>query len=106
MHRYIPLVLHAQYAEIAKTDPDLLTRVEQMVKEDEALLAEMERFRGDLANLLERVPLVKKDEGKTDEHRLRIEEQGTALVQRVKKQQATASTWLNEAIYRDRGVGD
>ncbi len=35
-----------------------------------------------------------------------VEVTGIALVLSIKKQQAAAATWLSEAHFRDRGVGD
>lgn len=106
LKRFIKTVLRSEYDEIAKTDTELLRRVQQMVRDDEKLLADFESFRHDLDSLAERVPLVKNDEAKTNEHRTRIEATGTALVLAIKKHQAAADTWLAEALNRDNGVGD
>lgn len=103
---YIETILHTQYKEIARTDPELLSRVEQMIEADRGLLEEFSAFETDLANLESRVPGAEKDEGKVSEHRDRLEKNGTALVLHIKKQQLAASTWLAEAFYRDRGPVD
>lgn len=104
--RFIEVVLRSEYDQIAKTDSELLRRVQQMVVEDEKLMADFESFRRDLDTLAERVPLVENDEAKTKEHRARVEAKGTALVLAIKKHQTAADTWLSEALNRDNGVGD
>lgn len=106
LKRFIKTVLRSEYDEIAKTDTELLRRVQQMVRDDEKLIADFESFHHDLDSLAERVPLVKGDEAKTNEHRARVETKGTALVLAIKKHQAAADTWLAEALNRDNGVGD
>jgi hypothetical protein len=106
LREYIESVLHAQYVQIAKSDEELLSRVEQMIEEDKGLLEEYEAFLQDLKRLSSRVPGAEKDELKVADHRARIEARGNALILRIKKQRAAASTWLSEALYRDRGPGD
>lgn len=103
---YINTVLHAQYKEIAKSDQELLSRVEQMVEEDQQLVAEYQLFLSDLDDLARRVPEVKKHESKVAEQRELLSERGVALIIRIRKLQAAAATWLNEACYRDRGPVD
>ncbi len=106
LSQFTKMVLHTQYAEIGKMDAELLSKVEQMIGEDEKLLADFELFNNELGDLARRVPQVKNDEGKTNDQRSRVEQQGTSLILRIKKQQTAATTWLSEAFNRDRGVGD
>jgi len=106
LKEYIETVLHEQYQQIARTDEELLSNVEQMIEEDKNLLAEYEAFLHELDLLVARVPGAKRDEGKTADHRAHLEARGTALVLRIKKQKAAAATWLSEAFYRDRGPVD
>jgi hypothetical protein len=106
LREFIESVLHAQYVQIAKADVELLSRVEQMMEQDKILLAEYDGFLAELDALTARVPSAEKDELKIAEHRAHIEARGTALVLAIKKQRATASTWLSEAFYRDRGPVD
>ena len=42
LREFLETVLHAQYVQIAKTDEELLSRVEQMIEEDKNLLGEYE----------------------------------------------------------------
>ena len=106
LREYIESVLHAQYVQIAKTDVELVSRVEQMIEEDKNLLCEYDGFLAEVDTLAARVPAAERDELKITDHRAHLEARGTALVLRIKKQRATASTWLSEAFYRDRGPVD
>lgn len=106
LREYIESVLHAQYVQIAKTDPELLSRVETMIEEDKGLLTEYDGFLQELDQLATRVPGAERDELKVADHRAHIEARGTALVLRIKKQRTAASAWLSEAFYRDRGPVD
>jgi hypothetical protein len=69
-------------------------------------LEEVAKFHEDLHELEQRAKRVGKHESKLEEHRERIENEGIALIVRIKKQMAAADTWLAESLYRDRGVGD
>jgi hypothetical protein len=104
--RYLHSVLHVQYAEISRNDPELLSCVEQMVRADQDLLENYVRFHEDLHDMALRAAQVKKHEAKLEEQRQRIEEAGISLIVKIKKQEAAAATWLAEALYRDRGVAD
>jgi hypothetical protein len=104
--RYFSIVLHGQYRQIAETDSDLLSRVQRMKDEEMKLLADFAIFYGDVEALAQQATQVASDESKARESRTNVEVVGCALVQQVKKQISAANTWLNEAINRDRGVGD
>ncbi|MGI8980299.1 MAG: hypothetical protein ACR2FY_13820 [Pirellulaceae bacterium] len=106
LHDYVETVLHAQYIQIAKTDEELLSRVEKMIEEDKNLLGEYDGFLAELATLTARVPSAEKDELKVTDHRAHVETRGNALILRIRKQRAVASAWLSEAFYRDRGPVD
>ena len=103
---FVNLVLHQQYVHIAKTDPNLLSRVEQMIQEDRQLLADFGHFETSVDDLAVRARQVQKNEGKAADDRGQVEKDGMDLILRIKKQQAAATTWLNEANYRDLGTGD
>jgi len=103
---YVKSVLHPQYAQIAKVDPDLLPRVDQLVQEDRQLVADFTEFESRVAALASRAAQVRKHESKVADDQEGVEQAGLALILRIKKQQAVAATWLHEANYRDRGVGD
>jgi len=103
---YVKSVLHPQYSRIAKTDPNLLSRVDQMIQEDRQLLTDFGQFESCVSNLAGRAEQVQKDESKAADDRARVEKTGIDLILRIKKQQAAVTTWLNEANYRDLGTGD
>jgi hypothetical protein len=104
--QYVENILHEQYAQIAKTDPEMLPRVEQLIATDKSLLEDFQKFQGKAARLVDRAPAAKKDENKVAALLTEIENDGTALILGIRKQQAAASTWLGEALYRDRGPVD
>jgi hypothetical protein len=104
--RYLRSVLHIQYDEIAKVDPELLHQVDQMVEADELLLEDYANFHESLQELAARASKVASHESRLEAAREEIEKTGIDLVFRIKKQQAAAATWLTEAHYRDRGVAD
>jgi len=103
---FVNTVLHQQYVQIAKTDPNLLSRVDQMIQEDRQLLADFGNFETSVDDLAVRAGQVQKNEGKAADDRSQVEKDGMDLILRIKKQQAAATTWLNEASYRDLGTGD
>ena len=103
---YVNRVLHPQYTQIAKTDPDLLSRVDRMIQEDRQLLADFSQFESSVSDLVRRARQVQQNEGKAADDRIQVEKTGIDLILRIKKQQAATATWLNEANYRDLGVGD
>jgi hypothetical protein len=103
---FVNTVLHKQYAQIAKTDTNLLSRVDQMVEEDRHLLADLRHFEKSVKDLAVRARQVEKNEVKVADERLQVEKNGIELILRVKKQQSSATTWLNEDNYRDLGSGD
>jgi hypothetical protein len=103
---YLKTVLHPQYAEIAKSDQELLTRVDQLIAEDQNLLLEQAAFKKKVDEFAERTSHIKKDEAQGAAQRPQIEQDGIALVLRIKKQRAAADTWMAEANYRDRGPVD
>lgn len=106
LQRYVQSILHSQYAEIAKTDPEMLTHVEQLIAADQTLFEGYQQFLAKMAKLAQSAPAAKKDENKVSPQLAEIEKDGTALILGVRKQQAAASAWLDEALYRDRGPVD
>ena len=103
---YLNSVLHPQYAEIAKSDSELLTRVQQLIAEDQNLILEQDKFDKRVNEFVKRASQIKKDEAQTTTERGKLEQEGIALVLRIKRQRAAADTWLTEANYRDRGPVD
>lgn len=106
MPGYLKNVLHAQYAEIARSDPELLPRVEQLIAEDQNLVLDQDAFRTRFGEFVKRASQIKKDEAQVSAERLKLEQDGLALILRIKRQRTAADTWLAEANYRDRGPVD
>ena len=106
LQQYVQRILHAQYAEIAKTDPEMLPRVQQLIATDKSLLESYQQFLAKVADLARRAPAAKKDEHKVSVQVAEVEKDGTALILGIRKQEAAASAWLEEALYRDRGPVD
>jgi hypothetical protein len=103
---FLHSVLHPQYADIAKTDGELLARVQQLIAEDQNLILEQHAFEQRASDFVKRASLIKKDEAQAAGERTKLEQEGIALVLRIKRQRAAADTWLTEANYRDRGPVD
>jgi hypothetical protein len=103
---FVSNVLHPQYAEIAKSDAELLSRVEQLIAEDQNVILDLEALRTQVGDFAKRAARIKKDEAQVADQRLKLEQQGIAFIVRVKRQRAAAGTWMAEANYRDRGPVD
>jgi len=103
---YLRSVLHPQYAEIARSDSELLPRVEQLIAEDQNLLLEQSAFCDRMNSFAARAAQVKKDEAQVAAERTQLEQEGIGLIVRIKRLRAAADTWLAEANYRDRGPVD
>ena len=103
---YLNSVLHPDYAEIAQSDPELLSKVEKLIAEDQNVVLELDAFRKHINDFARRASQIKKDEAQVAADRTKLEQEGLALILRIKRQRATADTWLAEANYRDRGPVD
>jgi len=103
---HLRTVLHVQYEQIANADSELSSCVEKMIQTDHELLEELACFHEKLHNLQQAAIHVDWQEGKLAAQRQNIEQAGIGLILRIRKQQSAAATWLTEAVYRDRGVGD
>jgi len=99
-------VLHPQYEQISQTDPEMLSRVEQMKQAETTLAEELACFHEELHKFEIAATHVDWHELKIAAFQKKVEECGLQLIQRMKKQQITASAWLSESVYRDRGVKD
>ncbi len=106
LQQYLYKVQHPLYAEIAKSDQELLPRVQQLIATDKALLESYQQFLAKVADLARAAPSARKDENKVSAPLAEVEKDGTTLILGIRKQQAAASAWLSEALYRDRGPVD
>jgi hypothetical protein len=94
------------FAQIGSEDSDLLRRVEQLLEEDDHLLACSQLFSTRLQRLCGASERAEPHEGKLDELVAEIVAEGLALVIRIRKQQQALKTWLMESFQRDTGIGD
>jgi hypothetical protein len=76
---YVNAVLHPQYAEIAKTDAELYTRVEQLIAEDQNLVLEQHAFEKRVREFAQRAAEIKKDEAQATAERSKLEQDGINL---------------------------
>ncbi|MGE0609708.1 MAG: hypothetical protein AB7O62_21640 [Pirellulales bacterium] len=98
--------LHPKYREIAKTDNDLMSHVQQLLKTDHELFEAMASFQDDAAALRQLAEVAGQEEVRVVEYQQDLEKNGLNLIMRIKKQHVAVATWLDEAHCRDRGVGD
>ena len=99
-------VLHRQYAEIARSDEELLRRVQQMIAEDNDLAGALADYHRRLTSFAQAAAQITKHESKVDDQRTALEREGIELIVRIRKQRVAADLWLAEAVYRDRGAVD
>lgn len=98
-------VLHVQYAEIARNAPELSKQLAKLTEADSLILEETSRFLEQLHKFADVIDEAdpQKRETKLEPHRQRVVDDGLALIMSVRKQQAAANTWFNEAQFRDIG---
>ena len=99
-------VLHREYAEIARTDDELLRRVQQMKDGDSDVASALADFHRRLSSFAQATVQITKHEGKVEDQRAALERDGIELIVRIRKQKVAADLWLAEAVYRDRGAVD
>lgn len=95
-----------QYTAICDGAPALVNRVEQLQKEDAALVATCETLHACVLRLLRRAPQLEPDEGLFNSRVQYVRKHGLDLVIRVRTQEAALRTWLVEALDRDDGTVD
>jgi hypothetical protein len=106
IERRIASAHREQLAEIERTDPELIRRVEILEKEDEQICRDLECLRTLVAELDAAAPSVGPNEEHLNDQVSRLVDQGLAWVIRVHKQEVALRTWLVEAFERDRGAVD
>ncbi len=95
-----------QFKQIQGEDPEMGTRVQNMQEEDMAIACQFDAVCQDVANFLQRAPLMQEDEGRFKPAMADLVEAGLKLVIRVRTQEQALKTWFLEAFDRDRGAGD
>jgi hypothetical protein len=106
LKNYLGSTQRRQYREMAKADPELLSRIEQLADDDRTLLGKLAQFEKNAAKLEELVNADRRHESRSEDHRAELEQQGLALILSARKHQIATETWLSEAFYRDRGTVD
>jgi glutathione S-transferase len=96
----------AEFADIAREDPELLQRIRLMHQEDRALGEEQNRIATTIEALEPRIRDVGADEAYLRRDCNRLADAARAFVSRVRKQEVTIRTWWVEAFMRDRGTVD
>lgn len=103
---FLRTVLHIQYAEIARSAPELAGQLTKLTESDGQLLGEVAKFLEQLYRLGEVIDKAdpQKTESLVEKYRQQTVEMGLALILSVRKQQAAAATWYEEAQFRDLGI--
>jgi len=106
IHYYIKHVHPRQYDEIAKQDPELLPRIEQLQAEDEAIEQQRAQLSQSIGRVGQHAPKLEPDEEKAQKYVKTIVDGGTAFLIRVRKLEVAVQTWYVEAFNRDVGAVD
>jgi hypothetical protein len=106
IHYYIKHVHPRQFDEIAKQDPELLPRIEQLQAEDEAIEQQRAQLSQSIGRVGQHAPKLEPDEEKAQRYVKSIVDDGTAFLIRVRKQEVAVQTWYVEAFNRDGGAVD
>ncbi|MBM4072542.1 MAG: hypothetical protein FJ271_26970 [Planctomycetes bacterium] len=104
--RQLESVHNAEYARIVEVDPELFRRVEQMKAKDRDCVEELAKLLDRIKQLQEEAQVDEPDEAAMKESLDAVIEQGLGFVNHARMQGKARETWLAEAYYRDRGVGD
>jgi len=95
-----------QYDEIAKQDPELFARIDQMRAEDALIDGERARVDQSVVRLAEHLPKMEPDEEKAKVRASTFVDEASAFLARVRKQMVAVQTWYIEAFNRDGGAVD
>jgi hypothetical protein len=106
MWRHVETERDAEYGQMARQDPELLPKVEQMKDGDDDCLTRLEALLDKIAAYQRRAPRCEPDEAVMCRHLGSLVEEGLAWVLQAKRQEKSRETWLMQAFIRDRGEGD
>jgi hypothetical protein len=95
-----------QYEEIAKQDPELFARVDQLKAEDAVVDTERARLDQSVAQLAEHLPRLEPDEERAKVRASTFVDDAMAFLAHVRKQLVAVQTWYMEAFNRDTGPVD
>ena len=96
----------SQFKQIQRQDAEMASCVQSMQEEDMAIACQFDAVCQDVANFLERAPVMEEDEGRFKPVMVELVETGLKLVIRIRTQEQALITWFLEAFDRDRGTGD
>ena len=106
IHFHVKHLHPRHYDEIAKQDPELLPRIDQLRAEDESIEQQREQLAQSIGRMGQHVPKMEPDEEKAHKHTKAIIDSGTAFLTQVRKQEVAVQTWYVEAFNRDGGAVD
>ena len=106
IHFHVKHLHPRQYDEIAKQDPELLPRIEQLQAEDEAIEQQRAQLSQSIGRVGQHAPKLEPDEEKAQKYTKAIVDGGTAFLTQVRKQELAVQTWYVEAFNRDGGAVD
>lgn len=94
------------FKQISAEDQEMLSLVERLERTDEALLNDMRKFKEDLRHYRKAAERLEPKETFLQEPLGDLGDQWLRLFEGINKQEAGISTWLQEALQRDRGPVD
>ena len=106
IHFHVKHLHPRQYEEISKQDPELLSRIDQLRAEDEAIEQQREQLAQSIGRVEQHVPKMEPDEEKAQKYTKAIIDGGTTFLIQVRKQEVAVQTWFVEAFNRDGGAVD
>jgi hypothetical protein len=106
IHYHVKHLHPRQFEQIAKQDPELLPRVDQMKAEDTAIEQQRDRINQMVIRVAEHAPELEPDEEKAQKYTKSLVDDGTSFIARVRKQCVALQTWYVEAFNRDHGAVD
>ena len=106
IHFHVKHLHPRQYEEISKQDPELLSRIDQLRAEDEAIEQQRAQLSQSIGRVEQHVPKMGSDEEKAQKYTKAIIDAGTAFLIQVRKQEVAVQTWYVEAFNRDGGAVD
>ena len=106
IHYHVKHLHPRQYEEIAKQDAELLPRIDQLRKDDEAIEEQREKLSQSIGRVGQHAPKLEPDEEKAQKHVKSMVDDGMAFLIGVRKQEVAVQTWYVEAFNRDGGAVD
>src|SRR5689334_7083506 len=106
IHYHLKHLHPRQYEEIAKQDPELLPRLDQLRAEDDCIEQQRSQLSQSIGRVGQHAPKLEPDEEKAQKYVKSVVDGGTAFLIQVRKQEVAVQTWYVEAFNRDGGAVD